>query len=173
MVPETIDVIVAHAGHETTVPVGLRVAIGSLAGVAAVLLLSPALLVSERLRTVTATAIGDLLGPDPAAVARSTRAAVLLAAGLVLGSIFELVVVWIERIRPVIIIIGGRITVTDLVAVVLVAGLVIWSTRRSIRSRPDAFTRGDTGRVVVVGLVYGLAVLAGISAMHTYLTLPA
>lgn len=173
MASDSIALIVAHAGHETTVPVGLRVAIGALAGVGAALLLSPVLLLSKQLRTVALTALGDLVGTDPAAVARSTAAAVFLAAGLVLGALFELTVVWIERVRPIAVIIGGRITVTDLVAVGLIAGLVIWSTRRTIRARPESFTRGDTNRVVVVSIVYGFAVLAAISALHTYLTIPA
>lgn len=38
MIPESIAVVVAHAGHETTVPVGLRVAVVALAGLLAVLL---------------------------------------------------------------------------------------------------------------------------------------
>lgn len=172
MLHESIAVVVAHAGHETTVPVGLRVAVGALAGLIAVLLCSPALLVSRRLREVTVAALGDLEGSDPAAVARSTIAAVLLGLGLALGALFEMVVVWIEQFRPVSIVIGGRVTATDLVAVGLVAGIVIWATSPSIRSRPDVFDRGDVGRVVVVSIAYGLAVLAVISVLHTSLTLP-
>lgn len=172
MGPESIAPIVAHAGHETGVPVGQRLAIGALAGLFAVALVSPWLVLSERLRGAAAAAVGDLLVVDAADLSRSASVAILLAGGLVLGSVFEVVVLWFERVRPVMIVVGGRVAVADLLAVVVVASLIAWPARRSIRLRPEAFTRGDAVRAAAASLAYGVILLVVVSTLHSYLAAP-
>lgn len=167
--PASLARVVAHAGHESGTPVGPRLAIGALAGLVALAGLGALLWWSTRLQDAFVAAAGDVLGTDPAGLTRSARIAALLAAGLIMGTVFELVVLWLERVRPVMIIIGGQVTATDLLAVAVVAAILAVPTRGAIRRRPGRFGDGDVPRAVGACLGYGLLVLVVVSVLHEVL----
>lgn len=172
MSPEPLGQVVAHAGHDASMGLDVRLALGALAGLVGVLALSPLAALSADLREAAAAAATRLLRRASVDITPSSAAAVLLGAGLLAGALFELVVVGLERVRPIVVVIGGRVTLTDLVAVAVVSGLAFWCLRRSARDSPNASVRSDSrsGLVFAVSLAYGVVVLLAVSGLHTFLT---
>lgn len=163
---QTLDVVVAHLGSDVAVRIDLRLAIGAVAGIGAVLVLSPLVLVSPVVRNVVERTIDDLLPQDPADISVTNQAAFLVLAGLILGALFELVVLVLEQLRPVIVIFVGSITLTDLVAVTVVASVLYRRIRRALLNTRDAPQPIDPGLVFALSAVYGFVTLALLSVLH-------
>lgn len=161
----TLDVVVAHAGSNTAVD--LRLAIGALAGLGAVTVLSPLLLVSTGLGRIVELSISEVLLADSSDASLSSQAAFLLLTGVAFGVIFEYVVIVLEQLRPIVVIIGGTVTLTDLGAVMVVATLVYVCIWRIVRDRLATFHPRVAALLGVGCVAYGFTILASISLLHT------
>lgn len=162
----SIEFVVLHAGHEVTIPIQLRLAVGSLAGLIAVLAIAPVFVFSNTVRHTADTATVLITRhPSPSI---SSRIAMFLFSGLALGMVFELTTVGLERVRPVIVRIAGLISLTDLVAVTLIATVVAGGLWFAAAKSPTLDDRRMNSYAVAIGILYGFVLLSLLSALYSY-----
>ena len=166
----SIEFVLLHAGHEVTVPIQLRLAVGSIAGLLAVLALAPLFAFSNQIRHAVET--GTIIITRRPTPSISSQVAVLLFSGLVLGIVFELTKVIIERVRPVVVLIAGLISLTDLVAVILIAVVVAGGLWLTANRSPNSDERYMMNYAVVVGILYGFVLLVLLSTLYSYFQIP-
>lgn len=171
MTLEIFDVVVAHQGSDASMQVDLRLSLGAIAGMAAVMVLSPLVLVSRNVRELVHHTIVDVLPQEPSDTSIANQAVLLVLGGLILGAIFELVVLILEQIRLFALIPGGSITLTDLIAVTIITTLVYRRINRVLQNTRDGPRVLDTGLTVALSAVYGIVALALICVLHTVVLL--
>ncbi len=166
MSSELAGQVVIHLGHDTGVSMNLRLAVGALAGLMTTVLLLPVLVISEEVRELIAVTANDILQQDPEYATTSSQLAIWLGTGLVLGVVFEGLVLTMEAVRPLVVIFADLVTLVDILAVIGVATLLTWRTRRAINATPSPDPQRSIRIATAVSLLYGLVLLAAISALH-------
>ena len=116
---------------------------------------------------------------SPASVSRSAADAVLLAAGMLAGLLFEALVVVAERLRPALgldfeVVVAGVTTVAELLALAVVVGGLYAGFSRGVFPRHGGTayeTRPETVRRqwAVSAVVYGAGLFVGLKAVYTLL----
>lgn len=177
MQPE-LPTIVAHAGGGTELPVNLRLFVAALAGFAAAALTAIALDRLEAGDRALDVVIATTMGGEPGEITRLTRRLFLYSSGMVLGLLFQVVVIVSEAVAPVDLSIVGSLTLSDvtaagvvaLVCYVAVAHLVFPRYRRGKTSSTDAGRNALRRTWLVVSTVYGVALLVALPVL--YLVVP-
>jgi hypothetical protein len=165
-----IEYVLLHAGHEVTVPLQFRLAFGAFAGLLAAIGVAPIFVFSNKVRDAfnTATAI---ITKEPAP-GTSSCAAVFLASGLGLGIVFELTTIGIERIRPIVILIGEMISLTELFAVFVIAMVVSGALWLAAGKSQNPANQHTPNYAIAIGLVYGFTLQIIILELYNYFRIP-
>lgn len=115
--------MLAHTATTTT-PLPVRFAVALLAGLGAALLMNVPVNLLSRGHVPLDVAASALWRRPIGEVTISETDAVHYAAGMAAGAVFELVVLVVEAVRPVAVVLAGVVTLSELVAAVVVTAFV-------------------------------------------------
>ncbi|MFQ3319619.1 MAG: hypothetical protein ACI80F_001690 [Natronomonas sp.] len=161
-----IEYVPLHIGHEVTVPLQFRLAFGAFAGLLTAIGVAPIFVFSTEIREAFNT--GTVIITRQPAPDTSICAAVFLASGLILGLVFELATITIERVRPVVVLIPGMISLTELFAVFLIA-IVISGALWVVAGKSQKTNNQNMPYfVVTIGIMYGFTLQIVLLELYNY-----
>jgi hypothetical protein len=161
-----IEYVPLHIGHEVTVPLQFRLAFGAFAGLLTAIGVAPIFVFSNEIREAFNT--GTVIITRQPAPDTSIRAAVFLASGLILGLVFELATVAIERVRPVVVLIAGMISLTELFAGFLIAIVISGALWVAAGKSQKTNNQNTPYFAVTIGIIYGFTLQIVLLELYNY-----
>lgn len=170
--------------HAVAAPLDLRLAVALVAGLLATVVMTVAMSVLSEGYVPPYVAASALFGVPPGRVSRRQADAAHYAAGALAGLLFELLVLAVEAVRDATVatafLAGGVLTLSDLLAAVLVVGFLyvffayLVFPRFGDRLYEDSEHRQRVRfHWLVSANVYGVALLAGVVLLYAALGLSA
>ena len=179
-----VTLVALVPAHAVVAPLELRLAVAVVAGLLATLVMTVAMSVLSEGYVPPYVAASALFDVPPGRVSRRQADAAHYAAGLLAAVLFELLVLVVEAVRDVTVatalVLGNVLTLTDLLAAVLVVGFLYGFFAYLVFPRyGDRLYDEEESRVrvrfhwLVSTNVYGLALLAAVVLLYAALGLSA
>lgn len=125
--PFEFPTIISHVGSATRLPVNIRLFVAALAGLGAAALTAISVEWLDEGETTLAFLVAATVGSTPEEITPRSRSLFLYTLGLLLGMLFEGIIIGYEAIRPVIVRFVGIVSLSDIVAAVVVT-LLMYAT---------------------------------------------